>query len=85
MTIKNHTCPFCLQKFGSRGFLLNVHIPDCSVREKYFQKVLEPDEMEIIKARINGENDYKKYIETKTFVGYAFPKEECKKFEVFDP
>ncbi len=77
---KNFHCPFCLAKFSSRGFLLNIHIPECDVRSKYFNNEFSPEETEVIRKRVNGENDYMVYIETKTFIGKAYPKEK-----VYDP
>ena len=75
---KNFTCPFCLQKFSSRYFLLNIHTHDCLTREKYFNKKLPDAEMEVIQNRVNGETYKTEVVNYKNFNGKALEKE-------FDP
>ena len=59
--MKDYKCPYCLESFKTRMFLLNIHTPKCSTREKYLAKLLTDDEMKIINARVNGEHyDYGK-------------------------
>ena len=52
--MKNFYCPFCMEKFNSRSFLNNIHISQCNKREEYFNKILDPVEMEDIYKRIHG-------------------------------
>ena len=71
--MKKFQCPFCLQKFNSRGFLINVHTPECETRNDYFKKLLDPSQMVLIKERVDGGLVHKIYIETKTFNGNSIP------------
>jgi hypothetical protein len=77
--MKDFRCPFCLEKFNSRSFMLNIHIPKCQIREDYFNKVLEPWQLNEIKKRVEGEMYKIEVIETETFHGRAHEKEEIEK------
>jgi hypothetical protein len=71
MTIKKFQCPFCCESFNSRMFLNGVHMPKCSKREAYFNKLLEPVEMEQIKVRIDGGIYHTEKIKNSKFEGKA--------------
>jgi hypothetical protein len=68
MKREKHPCPFCLEKF-TRTFLLNQHIPQCQIREDYFNKKLNHEQMEIIKRRVDGEHYRIEVIETENYKG----------------
>jgi hypothetical protein len=74
-------CPFCLKKFNSRKRLLDIHTPKCSVRDDYFNNLLHPDEMEVIRQRVYGSLYPVVEIKAKSFEGKALQDER----EVYDP
>jgi hypothetical protein len=74
--MKDFRCPFCLEKFNSRSFLLHVHVPRCQIRQDYFNQLLELSAMEEIKRRVDGEFPRVEFIKNEKFEGKAFPKEE---------
>ena len=65
----SYICPFCEGRYARR--YMHIHVESCIKREKYFQKMLEPLEMEEIKRRVNGNTWKTENVKTNTFEGKA--------------